>query len=87
MYILLFQLYNNISPYDIEFSKKKRCRKIILSESSDDESVVSNTEINLTSDDLIKPLFNEPEPTISTQQLMGLCSGEFHTQNSEPPEV
>jgi hypothetical protein len=51
-----------------------------LSESSDDDS---NLEIKLTTDDLM-PLLKDPEETnVCTQQLMGLCSGQFQTQKSE----
>jgi len=55
---------------------------MLLSESSDEEND-SITDIKLTTNDL-KPLFNDESQTnISTQQLMGLCSGEFHTQLPE----
>lgn len=64
----------------IEFSIKKKRQLVLLSESSDDDDL--DTEIQLTSDDLI-PLNNEPAVKVSTQQLMNLCSGQFNTQESE----
>lgn len=55
---------------------------MLLSESSDEEND-SITAIKLTPNDL-KPLFDDESQTnVSTQQLMGLCSGEFHTQLPE----
>lgn len=51
----------------------------MVSESSDEDS---NLEINLTTDDLM-PLLDEPETNVSTQQLIGLCSGQFQTQESQ----
>ncbi|XP_025196717.1 claspin-like [Melanaphis sacchari] len=72
---------------DIEFPKKKKHRAILLSESSDDEMNCtnendSNTEINLISNNS-SPLFNESEPIVSTQQLLGLCSGQFQSQSQQ----
>lgn len=34
-------------------------------------------------DDALKALIGEPQPVISTQELMSLCSGEFKTQESQ----
>lgn len=31
----------------------------------------------------LNPIFNASETNISTQQLMGLCSGQFQTQQSQ----
>uniref|UniRef100_A0A2S2QI87 Claspin n=1 Tax=Sipha flava TaxID=143950 RepID=A0A2S2QI87_9HEMI len=71
------------SDEDVNEFSKKRVRRLVLSESSDDDS---NLEIKLTTDDLM-PLLKDPEETnVCTQQLMGLCSGQFQTQKSEEQE-
>jgi len=54
----------------------------LLSESSDDDMNSrdenhSNTEIQLIP---ALPLFNDSEAIVSTQQLMGFCSGQFQSQ-------
>jgi len=75
---------------DIEFPKKKKHRLVLLSESSDDDDDDnddmdsknennSNTEIKNIPNNL-SPLFNDSEAILSTQQLMGFCSGQFQSQ-------
>jgi hypothetical protein len=72
---------------DIEFPKKKKHRLVLLSESSDDDDDDmdsknennSNTEIKIIPNNL-SPLFNDSEAIVSTQQLMGFCSGQFQSQ-------
>ncbi|XP_022171942.1 claspin-like isoform X2 [Myzus persicae] len=75
---------------DIEFSKKKKRRLVLLSESSDDDMNSrdenhSNTEIKLSPNN-VSPLFNNSETIVSTQQLMGFCSGQFQSQLLEAKE-
>lgn len=41
-----------------------------------------NTDIKLISNNL-SPLFNDSEAIVSTQQLMGFCSGQFQSQQSD----
>uniref|UniRef100_A0A2S2PHV4 Claspin n=1 Tax=Schizaphis graminum TaxID=13262 RepID=A0A2S2PHV4_SCHGA len=80
---------------DIEFPKKKKHRLVFLSESSDndddDDDIDSknennsNTEIKLIPNNL-SPLFNDSEAIVSTQQLMGFCSGQFQSQKLDAKE-
>eukprot|EP00102_Acyrthosiphon_pisum_P025635 XP_016662845.1 PREDICTED: claspin isoform X4 [Acyrthosiphon pisum] len=74
---------------DIEFSKNKKRRLVLLSESSDDDMDTrdenhSNTEIKLIPN--LSPLFNDSEAIASTQQLMGFCSGQFQSQQLDAKE-
>lgn len=65
-----------------EFSKKKKRKLIALSESEDENDNIEDddckTESKITSSGLYTT-----ETNICTQQLMGLCSGQFQTQESE----
>lgn len=89
-------MFNNITPfskilfistlldYDLEFPKKKKHRLVLLSESSDDDINRENendlnTEIKSIPNSL-SPLFNDSEAIVSTQQLIGFCSGQFQSQ-------
>lgn len=62
-------------------SKKKR--KIIALSDSDDEDDIINDDRSNTDSKLISHGLYETETNICTQQLMGLCSGQFQTQESE----
>lgn len=73
----------------LEFVKKKKRLLNVLSDSDDDDDNTnndnndSNRETDLTSNDLNLMLNGTETENISTQQLMGLCSGEFLTQESD----
>lgn len=77
---------------DIEFSKKKKHRLVLLSESSDDDMNSkdenhSNAEIKFKLiPNNLSPLFNDSEDINSTQQLMGFCSGQFQSQQLDAKE-
>ncbi|KAE9523713.1 hypothetical protein AGLY_015931 [Aphis glycines] len=76
--------------HDIEFPKKKKHRLVLLSESSDDD-INSENENDLNSEiksipNSLSPLFNDSEAIVSTQQLMGFCSGQFQSQELDAKE-
>lgn len=89
-------MFNNTAPFskilfiftlldhDLEFPKKKKHRLVLLSESSDDD-INSENENDLNTENKsipnsLSPLFNDSEAIVSTQQLMGFCSGQFQSQ-------
>lgn len=51
-------------------------------ECSDNENYL-NCKKDILKADALKALIGEPQPNISTQELMSLCSGEFKTQESK----
>lgn len=55
---------------------------IALSDSDDENEIINDDSSNIDSK-LISDGLYETETNICTQQLMGLCSGQFQTQGSE----
>lgn len=63
-------------------SSKKKRKIIALSDSDDENEIIYDNSSNTDSKLLSHGLY-ETETNICTQQLMGLCSGQFQTQGPE----
>lgn len=61
----------------------KKKRKIIALSDSDDENEIINDDSSNTDSKVITQGLYETDTNICTQQLMGLCSGQFQTQELE----